>query len=104
MSKFNVGDLALIVGCHRDPRNIGATCTLVQFIKAGDEYEISPGHKVSAPIDAWMVEGTQVIGAYFNKKRGIIETPGKGLADQRHLMPLKGDFQPEQQKAKEVSA
>ncbi|WP_236175372.1 hypothetical protein [Pseudomonas pseudonitroreducens] len=104
MSKFKAGDMAMIVGCHRDPRNIGSTCTLVQFIKAGDEYELSPGHKVSSPIDAWLVEGPQVIGAYFNWKCGIIDTPGNGLADQKHLMPLKGDFQPEQQKAKEVEA
>lgn len=78
MSKFKPGDLALIVKAQYE-ENLGQVVTLVRidwfFSFISDE-------------TCWIVEGE-----------------GRGcFCPESALMPLRGDFQPEQQKAKEVEA
>lgn len=102
--QFKAGDLAVIVGCHRDPRNIGMTCELVRWVSAGDEYELRPGVWLGCPGDAWLIEGQHIIGGYHDGFTGkIFDVKGTAIADSKHLMPLRGDFTPEQQKTQAVS-
>lgn len=76
MSQFKPGDLALIVGSSgRRPEVIGRTIQLVEMV----ECRGGPGWM-------WMDGSLQE------------------FTIEKHLMPLRGDFTPEQQKSREVAA
>ncbi|HHM6046642.1 TPA: hypothetical protein ACRMOD_000372 [Pseudomonas aeruginosa] len=95
MSKFNPGDLAMIVGCMANPEDIGKVVELYQYVLRNEAFIVS-GHYALSGDEGWIVTADNVIDT-----TGV---QGFVLVDERHLMPLKGDFQPEQQKAKEVEA
>ncbi|EME90393.1 TPA: hypothetical protein ACID5V_004145 [Pseudomonas aeruginosa] len=78
MSKFKAGDLALIVSAQYE-ENLG---TVVQLVRVDGFYSLISGET------SWLVEG-EGRGCYCRESA---------------LIPLRGDFQPEQQKAKEVEA
>lgn len=74
MSHFKPGDLALIIGTTgRRPELIGRTVQIVERVPL-----------ISGPGWTWM------------------EGPWEERACEKHLMPLRGDFAPEQQKSREV--
>ncbi|MEC4022168.1 MULTISPECIES: hypothetical protein [Pseudomonas] len=101
--QFKPGDLALIVGAHRLTENIGKTCTLQRFLQPGEFYSLPDGGQSISLSHAWLVDGDGVKGLTLNRNSGLIEPViGSGLVDPQHLMPLRGDFAPEQQKAKEA--
>lgn len=89
MSKFKAGDLALVIN-HTFPPVVG---TCVELIS---RHLVGPVDR-SDPMDP-----------------GVYETPDgepvwvvddqKSIVWEKWLMPLRGNFQPEQQKAKEVEA
>ena len=97
---FKPGDLALIVGARSYPRNIGKTCELVELLKPSqisawlDPEDGRPVNNASG-FECWLVIGNGLIS-------GIQDTRGACLALPSHLMPLRGDFAPEQQKSREV--
>lgn len=96
--QFNPGDLALIIKSVKRPENIGKACELLAFLVPGDRLEFDHNglraitHVGERP--AWLVAGDGVIGS-----NGDV---GFALVLPSNLMPLRGDFEPEQQKAKEA--
>lgn len=100
---FKPGDLALIVGATKCIDQIGVVCELDRYINEGDEYRTPSGNLCRAGLGAWLVVGDSVNGRYLKKSTGReIRTPGQALVLEKLLMPLRGDFAPEQQKAKEA--
>jgi hypothetical protein len=97
---FKPGELAMIVGTIKRPENVGKACELVAFMAPGARLIIEFNgplevtHIGSQP--AWLVAGDGVTGS--TGKLGL------ALVRPDHLMPLRGDFTPEQQKAQAVSA
>jgi len=96
---FKPGDLAMIVGAFNVPSNIGQSCELIEHLQPDAISDwIDPGDgcrlQNSAGSPAWLVVGDGL--------RSWCGASGWTLADERHLMPLRGDFAPEQQKTKEV--
>ncbi|WP_116865663.1 hypothetical protein [Pseudomonas syringae] len=101
--QFKPGDLALIIGYNTFSENVGQTCELVEFFGAGRDHLTPEGALSEAPSDCWLVEGKGILGAYQCRITGrITRTPRVAFVEPRHLMPLRGDFAPEPQKAKEA--
>ncbi|MCE0464882.1 hypothetical protein [Pseudomonas uvaldensis] len=99
---FKSGDLALILNSG-SPENIGKTVRLVEFIAAHSEGFMWEGVIFSSiEVDAWIVEtldgSKTLIGGYIQRNIMVSSGPCR----QSWLMPLRGDFEPEQQKAKEA--
>ncbi|MBV6005222.1 hypothetical protein KUU59_09580 [Pseudomonas aeruginosa] len=92
MSKFKAGDMAMIVGCMANPEDIGKVVELYQYVLRNEAFIVS-GHYALSGDEGWIVTADNVIDT-----TGV---QGFVLVNERHLMPLKGDFHPEQQKAKE---
>lgn len=97
--QFKPGDLALIVGAHRLKENIGKTCELIEFLAPSqvsawrDPADDRPVSNASGR-EVWLVAGEGLVSS-------IQDTYGACLVMPAHLMPLRGEFAPEQQKAKE---
>ena len=103
--QFKAGDLALIVGANTFIENIGAVCELVQFFEPGGRVKAPDGSSHLAPGYCWLVIGDGVVGAYDSRfLREVVRTPGYGLVAPEHLMPLRGDFAPSEQKSQAVPA
>ncbi|HEK3311051.1 TPA: hypothetical protein VDU70_002201 [Pseudomonas aeruginosa] len=89
MSKFKAGDLALSLSGPL----MGQAVELIRFVNPGDIVTSIDGQRSyvfcpSEGIGGWHVAvGNESVVQY-----------------EKHLMPLRGDFQPEQQKAKGVEA
>ncbi|MDU9398056.1 hypothetical protein [Pseudomonas sp. zfem003] len=105
MSNFKVGDLALIVGsnCSEGP-NIGRVVELIEYLMPGQEFSGPDGasYENGADTACWLVFGDGLLARNLNDQ--WVAAGGMALAEERHLLPLRGDFQPEQEKAKEVEA
>ncbi|HCH6955863.1 TPA: hypothetical protein ACRMX2_004704 [Pseudomonas aeruginosa] len=86
MSKFKVGDLALTL-VYDSLLPAGSVVELERALQKGDE--ITQGFR--APSSGWVVRHAEV-------------SKGTLAYGDHELMPLRGDFQSEQQKAKEVEA
>ena len=98
MSRFKAGDLALVVGCNKCEHNIGKVVELVRFVRKGEAIQLD-GARHRAMIDAWIISGESV--AYWSYKNQEMVIGHEGLAAEEHLMPLRGDFTPEQTKQQE---
>jgi hypothetical protein len=87
--QFKPGDLALTLASRF---GIPAMCQveLVVYLMKGQKAEEPDGQLWTAPHDGWIVGRENEIGYGF-------------FAPQQ-LMPLRGDFTPEQQKSQEVAA
>lgn len=89
--QFKAGDSALIIGSSRRTRNIGKVCELEFWVGAGDSFT-NPVNGIesrnSCPESGWFVTGDSLIGNHGD---------GYCLVAERHLMPLQGDFEPEEQ-------
>jgi hypothetical protein len=100
---FKSGELALIVGSAVE-ENIGVTVRLVEFFPVGAEPVILGRRYTPREHKSWLVES--VDGAQSLLVRiepyGLIDCRRAGVCRQSWLMPLRGDFNPEQQKAKEA--
>lgn len=84
---FKPGDLALVISGGK----LGETAELIRFVMPGDvvisptsgkEYEFRP----AAGVGGWLCSFRDC----------------QAVKHEKNLMPLRGDFQPEQQKAKEA--
>lgn len=91
MSKFKAGDLALLLMDVLHMKS-GSVVELLMPLKAGRIVKEKGGDQIRVLEHSW---------AFYHG-----EEPSRscGFCPERCLMPLKGDFQPEQQKAKEVEA
>lgn len=99
--QFKPGDPAVIVGANRVISNIGKGCELVEFLEPGKVSkwrDPSDGLRLrnDAGEVAWLVVGDGINSACGSS--------GWVLAVPRHLMPLRGDFEPLQQQARAVPA
>jgi hypothetical protein len=99
-NQFKAGDLALLVQAHREV-NIGKTVELVRFsrdrwVPYGDDGHTADNSQM-AP--CWVINGDIVTDQDFEDENVSLK---QAVALECHLMPLRGDFQPEQQKAREV--
>ena len=106
-NKFKPGDLAIITNARHATENIGRACELVAAIQPGQTYREPDGRLCTANPEigeqGWLVVGADVVGRRLTEF-GVVPTPGHALVLERWLMPLRGDFQPEQQKSWEVMA
>jgi len=99
-NQFKPGDLALIVGARRYVENIGKTCQVIELLQPSEVSkwrDPADGRTVAnmAGTQCWLVVGEGLVS-------GIESTRGACLALPRHLMPLRGDSQPEQQKSRKL--
>lgn len=97
--QFKPGDLALIVGAFTRAENIGKQCELLELLgpeQVSEWRDPSDGCQVQngSTEPGWLVIGDGIVS--YNGEDGFV------IADPRHLMPLRGDFTPEQQKTKEL--
>lgn len=97
MSQFKAGDLALIVGARRRPESIGKVVELIEYLPPGQEGEYVSGNR--GPFTNADDESTWLV---LGDVSSFGDLPGVALVAPRFLMPLKGEFQPEQQKSQEV--
>lgn len=96
MSKFKAGDLALVVRCKDAPEMVGKCVELVEFVRFGDLPSHDSGWSPFSE-DAWLVTGESLVAM---TRYGLQPAEFTAFAE-RCLLPLRGDFHPEQQKAKE---
>lgn len=87
MSKFKAGDIAINLQNIPECISAGLEVELISRLAPGDQFEDGGQHYVVKSAAWWVLhEGDRL------------------YIPERYLMPLKGDFQPEQQKAKEEIA
>lgn len=103
MSNLKSGDLCLIVGARKHLENIGKVVRLSHYLMAGD---VTPGGVRCDSDDVWVCYGEGLLVTKFSRSTMTEYRTGSPytLTQSNHLMKLKGDFQPEQQKAKEQAA
>ncbi|WP_122408965.1 hypothetical protein [Pseudomonas viridiflava] len=95
--QFKPGDLALIV----TGPNAGHCVELISYHASGD-VRLHSGCWTQAYVPSWQITGSGLT-AHFEGVPGT-HLVTYGLIGERCLMPLRGDFAPEQQKDKEVAA
>ncbi|MCG3026802.1 hypothetical protein DZ952_012075 [Pseudomonas aeruginosa] len=101
MSKFKAGDLAMVIKANHE-ENLGKVVTLLQSTSE-EIIDCGRGEKTSDPnrLLCWVIQHEGLVASTtFGFKRLV----NVGARPESWLMPLNGDFQPEQQKAKEVEA
>nr|WP_194732736.1 hypothetical protein [Pseudomonas typographi] len=90
--------MALIIKGHRRPENIGKACELIAFMVPGElvQFEFDGLRTIThiGGSPAWLVAGEGLVAS-----NGSV---GFALVLPLNLMPLRGDFTPEQQKAREA--
>jgi hypothetical protein len=91
MSQFKPGDPALLL-IDIGPVSSGSVVELISRWPAGTDMKLVGGGKAECAEDSWVFSGSS------------IPAPGLGFAPERCLMPLRGDFAPEQKKSREVVA
>jgi hypothetical protein len=94
--EFKPGDLALIVGCVKSPINVGKSCTLKQFVGAGETiyFPHECGGRSMLGVTNTGGRGWLVLGDTLLSSQNPIF--GWSLVRPDHLLPLKGDEQPAQ--------
>lgn len=102
MSQFKPGDLALIICSSKGTSpNIGMSVELSQTLRTNDHFSLPDGRRsVNRGPECWLVEAPGLLASTNNL--GWVDLGGIALVEERHLMPLCGDFQPELQKSREV--
>lgn len=94
------GDPALIIGAFVLTENIGRSVELVAYVPPLGSLFWEDGYFDAGADGLWIVAGDDLAR---NTAGGKIISKLAGVSPQ-HLRPLKGDFTPEQQKSREVSA
>lgn len=97
---LKIGDPALIIGAFVLTENIGRSVELVAYVPPNGSMFWEDGYFDAGADGLWIVTGEDLAR---NTKIGKIISNLAGVSPQ-HLRPLRGDFAPEQQKSREVSA
>ncbi|OJT50035.1 hypothetical protein [Pseudomonas moraviensis] len=101
-SNFKPGDLALIINSAA-PKNIGKTVRLVEYIAPNCGSFMHEGVCFKPrEVPTWIVESLDGSKSLFGGYIQFEIMVRSGPCRQQWLMPLRGDFTPEQQKAKEA--
>lgn len=103
-NNFKPGDLAIIVGSNKGiSPNIGKAVSLKMKLATESGFSLPDGRRVTnkGP-ECWLVEGDD-LSASLNSG-GWIDLGGVALVEERHLMPLRGEFAPDQAKSHELPA
>lgn len=102
MKQFKPGDLALILGSSKGTSpNIGMAVELAIRLRTNDFFNLPDGRRcVNKGPECWMVEASGLVATTI--QAGRKDLGGISLIEERHLIPLRGDFAPEQQKSREV--
>lgn len=98
--EFKAGDLALIVMSRfPDSPNVGCAVELIQLVRPGETIKLPNGNedRFAGPNESWLVAGNVLC----RKTSGWVDEDGVAYVKPSHMVPLRGDFQPEQHKAKE---
>lgn len=100
--QFKPGDLALIIGLSRGTSpNIGMAVELIEKIATDGRFQLPDGREaINRGPECWVVEGHGLCARLL--RGGWQDLGGIALAQESHLMPLRGNFEPEQEKSKEV--
>ncbi|MBD9573756.1 hypothetical protein IB260_00410 [Pseudomonas sp. PDM23] len=95
MSKFKAGDLALVIAgpCT------GKCVELISFHCTGTVKLASGLWSTEITEPSWRISGEGLSAQLSNGERMPVQD---GIIAERRLMPIRGDFQSEQQKEKEV--
>ncbi|WP_122418618.1 hypothetical protein [Pseudomonas viridiflava] len=101
-NQFKPGDPALIVGSSNNlSPNIGMAVELVQHLRMNDKFSLPDGRPLLNRGPAcWLVQAPGLSAALHHG--GWADIGGIALVMQHHLVPLRGDFAPERQKAQAV--
>lgn len=102
MSQFKTGDLALIVNSSNE-ENIGRVVTVSGFANKGDGVSHGDVGFVMAGSDGWIIVDGEIVVNRIGLP-SLKFTVSRHIFLRSYLMPLRGDFSPEQQKSREVSA
>jgi len=102
--QFKPGDLALITGSDKGTSpNIGMAVELTLKLRTNDYFNLPDGRQaVNRGPECWLVGALGLLAS--TNHAGRIDLGDICLVEERYLIPLRGDFAPEQQKSKEVSA
>ncbi|HDS1692172.1 TPA: hypothetical protein QEM72_002676 [Pseudomonas putida] len=100
--QFKPGDLALIIGSsHGVSPNIGMAVELVQQLETDGRFVMPDGRLVfNRGPRCWVIHANGLAAQLSNG--AIMDIGGFALCMEIYLMPLRGHFEPEQQKAKEA--
>ncbi|VVQ29743.1 hypothetical protein PS943_01472 [Pseudomonas fluorescens] len=100
--QFKPGDLAIIVK-EDHPENVGRVVELQFFVADGQRYKNPDGNYAvnASGVDVWIVTGDSI---YHRSEGTDWHVAGWTQKADFNLMPLRGDFAPEQQKAKEAES
>lgn len=99
MHEFKPGDLALVVGYHNSPLLLGNVVTLGDRGQCGVPFQRPDGLgmvTINRTGFFWSATGESVSALGFGQAWVLI--------DEKHLMPLRGDFATERQKSQKVPA
>ena len=89
--QFKPGDLVIIVGANSLTQNIGKHCELRQFVISGDRFLAPNGVMYNhCDVPCWTLAGEGLVAVID----GEVADFGFGVHEERHLMPLRGDFAP----------
>lgn len=88
MSDLQPGMLALVIGCRKNPSNIGKIVELVAFLETG---EVHDGEMFGGPNASWKVKGEGLTGANL---RGDTFPSHITYVQPSHLIPIKPEADP----------
>ena len=89
MNELQPGMLALVIGYRNVAQNLGKIVTLERFVKKGQR-----AIEGNASKDLWVITGDGV-GYTFG---GNVIIGSKGLSESKHLMPIRPEADPLEQK------
>lgn len=92
MSELQPGMLALVIGCRKNPANIGKIVELVAFLETGG---IHDGQMFGGPNASWKVKGDWLTGVNL---RGDSFPSDITYVQPAHLLPIKPEADPLDQK------
>lgn len=97
--QFKPGELVVIVGSNSLTQNIGKHGELREYVEPGDIY-LAPNGRMyrQDDVSCWTISG-EGLSAVIDGEAVCFDF---GIHEPRHLMPLRGDFAPDQHKAKEA--
>lgn len=100
MSKFKPGDLALVIKANHE-ENLGKVVTLIRSTSE-NVIDCGDGSKTVNPnkLICWVIQHEELVTT--NELFGFKLKSSTGACPESWLMPVRGDFQPEKEKVKEV--